>query len=55
MMVKDSKDINISKRFGLAGNLRRVNEDDNTIFNSKDIKTSSVLQCPVYFHVIKWS
>ena len=30
--------INISKRFGLAGNLRRVNEDDNTIYNLKDIK-----------------
>ena len=30
--------INISKRFGLAGNLRRVNEDDNTIFNFKKLK-----------------
>ena len=30
--------INISKRFGLMGNLRRVNEDNNTVFNLKDIK-----------------
>ena len=44
--------INISKRFGLAGNLRRVNEDDNTVFNFKDFKTTLVLQCPVFFHVI---
>ena len=44
--------INISKRFGLVGNLRRVSEDDNTIFNFKDIKTTGVLHRPVFFHVI---
>ena len=35
--------INISKRFGLGGNLRRVNEEDNTVFNLKDIKQTSVI------------
>ena len=46
------ENMNISKRFGLAENLRRVNEDDNTIFNLKDIKQTSVLQRPVFLHKI---
>ena len=44
--------IDISKRFGLAGDLRRVNEDDNTVFNLKDFKQTSVLQHPVFLHKI---
>ena len=36
-MSLEKMNINISKRFGLVGNLRRVNEDDNTVFNLKDI------------------
>ena len=31
-------------------NLRRVNEDDNTIFNLKDIIQTLVLQRPVFLH-----
>ena len=47
--------MNISKRFGLAGNLHRVNEDNNTVFNLKDIKQTLVLQRPVFFHKIQRS
>ena len=37
-MCLERININISKRFGLAGNLCRVNEDDNTVFNLRNIK-----------------
>ena len=33
IMCLERININISIRFGLAGNLRRINEDDNTLFN----------------------
>ena len=33
-----------------GGNLRRVNENDNAVFNLKDIKQTSVLQRLVFLH-----
>ena len=46
------ENINISKRFGLAGNLRRVNEYNNAVFNLKDIKQTLLIQHPVILQEI---
>ena len=38
----------IIQKVWFGGNLRRVNENNNTAFNIKDIKQTSVLQRPVF-------